>query len=100
MSTLSFLVSSQIQITDNLLESLVGRDELTITEGSWLVRLQILCDFHNNTLFSTLNKPKNFACILFKNQTLNQLKTKLKLSLTLMHKSVALIKDHLYFSSK
>ena len=91
MSTLSFLVSSQIQITDNLLESLVGRDELTITEGSWLVRLQIVCDFHNNT-FSTRNKLKNFACILFKNQTLNQLKTKL----TLMHKSVALIKDSLF----
>ena len=99
MSTLSFLVSSQIQITDNLLESLVGRDELTITEGSWLVRLQILCDFHNNA-FSTRNKPKNFACILFKNQTLNQIKTKLKLCLTLMHKSVALIKDSLYLSSK
>ena len=71
MSTLSFLVSSQIQITDNLLESLVGRDELTITEGSWLVRLQILCDFHNNKklrLYS-IQKP-NFKPTKNQTQTL------------------------------
>ena len=33
MSTLSFLVSSQIQVGEKLLNSLIGRDELTITES-------------------------------------------------------------------
>ena len=32
-STLSFLVSSQIDVSENLLTSLIGRDELTITES-------------------------------------------------------------------
>ena len=32
-STLSFLVSSQIDVSENLLCSLIGRDELTITES-------------------------------------------------------------------
>ena len=32
-STLSFLLSSHVKVTDQLLESLVGRDELTISES-------------------------------------------------------------------
>ena len=32
-STLSFLVSSQIDVSEKLLSSLIGRDELTITES-------------------------------------------------------------------
>ena len=33
MSALSFLVSSHINVSEEILESLVGRDELTITES-------------------------------------------------------------------
>jgi hypothetical protein len=32
MSALSFLVSSHVKVTSELLQNLIGRDELTITE--------------------------------------------------------------------